>query len=269
MRYLTSGQTASAAVIGLSSALAAMPALALDLAGLNNRNELLLFSDKAPGKAKVVPLSGVNGKLLGIDVRPADGMLYGIGSDSTIYVINPGSGQTNIKGKLSVPLDSVDHIVVDFNPQADRLRVIGSTGQNLRANVDTGQTVVDGKLAYRSGDANAGKPFGIYAGAYINSYAGAKQTQLFDVDSANGVYVVQDPPNDGTLRTVGQTGLKAGTIVEAIDIYTDAKDEYVGFAVAGTSLYRLDVGLGKMKRIGAIGDGGTAIIDIAVLTKSR
>lgn len=265
MRHLTTALTAAAAF----SLLAATPASALDLAGLNNRNELLLFSDKTPGKAKLVPITGISGKLLGIDVRPADGMLYGIGSDSTIYTINPTSGQATAKSKLSVPLDSIDHIVFDFNPQADRLRVIGSSGQNLRANVDTGQTVVDGKLAYRAGDANAGKPFGIYAGAYINSYAGAKQTQLFDVDSRNGVYVVQDPPNDGVLRSVGPTGLKAGTMIDAIEIYTDAKDEYVGFAVAGGSLYRLDVGTGKMSRIGAIGKGGTAIIDIAVMTKSR
>lgn len=265
MRHLTSGLVATAAF----SLLAAAPVSALDLAGLNNRNELLLFSDKAPGKAKLLPITGVNGKLLGIDVRPADGMLYGIGSDSTIYTINTNSGQATTKGKLSVPLESIDHIVVDFNPQADRLRVIGSTGQNLRANVDTGQTIVDGKLAYRAGDVNAGKPFGIYAGAYINSYPGAKQTQLFNVDSRNGAYVVQDPPNDGVLRSVGPTGLKAGMVVDSIDIYTDAKDEYFGFAVVGGSLYRLDVGTGKMSRIGAIGNGGTTIIDVAVLNKSR
>lgn len=256
----------SATVLGLATA---GPALALDFAGLNSRNELLLFTDKAPGKAKVLQLTGVTGKLLGIDVRPADGMLYGIGSDSTIYTINTATGQASVKGKLSVPLDSIDHVVVDFNPQADRLRVIGSSGQSLRVNVDTGQTIVDGKLAYRAGDANAGKPFGIYAGAYINSYAGAKQTQLFDVDSVNGVYVVQDPPNDGVLRTVGPTGLKPGTIVESIDIYTDAKDNYMGFAVAGGALYSLDVGMGKMKRVGKIGSGNGEIIDIAVLTRSR
>ena len=265
MRHLTFTLTAAA----IFSLLATLPASALDLAGLNNRNELLLFSDKTPGKARLVPLTGINGKLLGIDVRPADGILYGVGSDSTIYTIDTTSGQATAKSKLSVPLDSIDHIVVDFNPQADRLRVIGSSGQNLRANVDTGQTLVDGKLAYRSGDAYAGKPFGVYAGAYINSYAGAKQTQLFDIDSRNGVYVVQDPPNDGVLRSIGPTGVKAGIVVESIDIYTDAKDEYFGFAVAGSSLYRFDVSTGKMSRIGVIGRGNTAIVDIAVLTKSR
>jgi hypothetical protein len=244
----------------------AVPASALDLAGLSNRNEIVLFSDMGPGKARALAITGVTGKIIGIDVRPADGLLYALGTDSTLYTINTQTGAATQKAKLSVPIDSVDHIIVDFNPQADRMRIVGSTGQSLRVNVDTGQTIVDGKLAYRAGDRNAGKAFGIYAGAYINSFKGATQTQLFEIDSKNGTYVVQDPPNDGVLRTVGMTGLPANTIVEGMDIYTDAKDNYIGFAVAGAALHSLDVGTGKLRKIGAIGNGKTAIIDIAVLT---
>jgi len=244
-------------------------AMALDLAGLNNRNELVLFSDKAPGKVKSVAITGVEGKILGIDVRPADGKLYGLTTDSVLYTIDTASGAAVRKAKLSVPIDAVDYLVVDFNPQADRLRVIGSTGQNLRVNVDTGQTLVDGKLAYRAGDRNAGKPMGVYAGAYINSFVGATQTQLFEIDSVNGTYIVQDPPNDGVLRTVGPTGLPANTTVNGIDIYTDAKDNYFGFAVANATLYSFDVAAGKTKKVGAIGNGKTAIIDIAVLTPRK
>lgn len=255
------------ASIGLFVA-ATGPALALDMAGLSNRNELVLFSDTTPGKVRTVAITGVEGKLLGIDVRPADGKLYGLTQDGTLYTIDTASGAAARKSKLSVPLEAIDYLVVDFNPQADRLRVIGSSGQNLRVNVDTGQTIVDGKLAYRAGDRNAGKPLGVYAGAYINSYAGASQTQLFEVDSLNGTYVVQDPPNDGVLRTVGPTGLKAGEIVEAIDIYTDAKDNYIGFAVAGGMLYRFDVGTGKMAKGNAVGSR-ISLIDIAVLTPRR
>ena len=38
-----------------------MPAWALEIAGLNQRNELLLFADTAPGKVKTVPVTGVKG----------------------------------------------------------------------------------------------------------------------------------------------------------------------------------------------------------------
>lgn len=260
-----------AATITLSAfaVLATGPALALDIAGLTSRNELLLFSDTAPGKSKTVAISGVDGKLLGIDVRPADGKLYALSHDGTLYTVDTTSGAATRKSKLSVPLDAIDHLVVDFNPQADRLRVISSSGQNLRVNVDTGQTLVDGKLSYRQQDRNAGKPIGIYAGAYINSFAGATQTQLFDVDSLNGVYAVQDPPNDGVLRTVAPTGVKPGVIVDSIDIYTDAKDEYFGFAVSGNRLHRFDVATGKFGKSNLIGDGKITVIDIAVLTARR
>jgi hypothetical protein len=257
------------ALLGLSGLLAATPVFALDMAGLSSRNELLLFSDGTPGKVRVVPVSGIDGKLLGIDVRPADGKLYALAHDGTLYTIDTASGAATRKSRLSVSLDAIDHLVVDFNPQADRLRVMGSSGQNLRVNVDTGQAIVDGKLAYRPADRNAGKPMGVYAGAYINSYAGAKQTQLFDVDSLNGTYVSQDPPNDGVLRTISPTGLKPGAVVDSIDIYTDAKDNYLGFAVSGSLLYRFDVATGKFGNGRAIGTGQVPVIDIAVLTPNH
>lgn len=261
MRTLTATALTAASLLALAA-----PALALDLAALSSRNELLLFSDKMPGKAKTIAVTGVEGKLLGIDVRPADGKLYAVSNDGTIYTVDTASGAAVRRSKISVPLDAIDHVIVDFNPQADRLRVVGSTGQNLRVNVDTGQAVVDGKLAYRAQDRNAGKPMGVYAGAYINSFAGATQTQLFEIDSINGTYIVQDPPNDGVLRTVAPTSLKAGTIVDAIDIYTDARDNYHGFAVSGGKLYSFDVATGKMGKPNIIGSGKLSVIDVAVLT---
>lgn len=260
------------AVIAMGSMLAAvaglaLPAGALEIAGLNQRNELLLFSDKAPGTVKAVPITGVKGKLVGLDVRPANGKLYGLATDNTLYTIDTGTGVATPGAKLSVALTAIDHVVVDFNPQADRLRVMGSDGQNLRVNVDSGQVAVDKPLAYHANDkVNAGKKPAIYAGAYINSYAGATQTQLFDVDSGVGAYVSQDPPNDGVLRTIGPLGVPANTIVEGIDIFTDKDDEYHGRAVAGGVLYDLDVQRGTLKKLGRIGTG-EPVIDIAILDK--
>lgn len=246
---------------------AAQPRQSLDLAALNQRNELVLFSDKRPGAVRVLPVTGVAGKLLGIDVRPKTGDLYGLATDGGLYVIGLSDGVARKVATLSVPLEAVDRVVVDFNPQADRLRVIASNGQNLRVNVETGQAAVDKPLSYAPKDRNAGTAPRVTAGAYINSFAGATSTQLFDLDSGLGTYVVQDPPNDGVLRTVGPTGLKAGTVVTGFDIYTDAADEYVGRAVVGGTLYGVDVARGGFKPIGPIGGGKLDLIDLAVLTK--
>lgn len=265
---MTLQKTVAAAALAVGIAWTA-PAAALDLIGLTARNQLVLFTDTAPGKSRIVEITGVDTKLLGIDIRPADLALYGVTASGTIYTIDPATGVATMKAKISERLEAVDNLVVDFNPQADKLRVMASNGQNLRVNVDTGATVVDGRLAYAAGDRNAGKKAGVLAGAYINSYKGTKYTQLFDVDSLTGTYAVQDPPNDGVLKSVGATGLEPGMAVEAIDIHTDPKDEYFGFAVAGNSLYRLDVARGTLTRIGRIASGGGAVIDIATPVVNR
>ncbi|UUX51220.1 DUF4394 domain-containing protein [Nisaea acidiphila] len=247
----------------------AAPAAALDLIALTARNQLVLLTDSAPSRTRIVDITGVDTKVLGIDIRPADLALYAVTASGAIYTIDPESGAATLKSKISERLEAVDNLVVDFNPQADRLRVMASNGQNLRVNVETGAAIVDGRLAYAAGDRNAGKTTGVLAGAYINAYKGTKYTQLFDVDSLHGIYAVQDPPNDGVLKSVGPTGLAPGTTVEAIDIHTDPQDEYHGFAVAGRELYRLDVARGGLARIGRIASGGGAVIDIAAPVVNR
>lgn len=258
------------AAAALASGLAfASPAAALDLIGLTDDNQLLLMTDSTPGATRALPIDGTDAPVLGIDIRPADLKLYGVTAAGTIYTIDTGSGQATRISSVSEKLESTDNLIVDFNPKADRLRLMTSSGQNLRVNVETGAAAVDGRLAYAPGDRNAGKQPGVLAGAYINAFKGTTQTQLFDVDSTLGTYVVQDPPNDGVLKTIAPTGLPAGTPVEAIDILTDRQDEYHGFAVSGNVLYSFPISRGTMTEIGRIASGGARVIDIAAPVMNR
>lgn len=258
---------AASLVTGISWA---QPASALDLIGLTANNQLLLMTDTRPSVARSLGITGVDTKVLGIDIRPADLALYAVTASGTIYTIDTTTGAASRKAKISERLEAVDNLVVDFNPKADRLRVMASNGQNLRVNVETGAAVVDGRLSYDKGDAHAGDVPSVLAGAYINSYKGTKFTQLFDVDSKNGMYVVQDPPNDGVLKSIAPTGLAAGTKTEAIDIFTDTKDEYHGFAVADGALYTFPVAKGTMVRVGKIASpAGADVIDIAAPVVNR
>ena len=84
-------------------------------------------------------------------------MLYGVAADGTIVTIDAKSGQATMKSKLSETLKAGVTVTVDFNPVADRLRVMNSDGTNLRVNVDDGKATVDGSHKYKDGDANAGK----------------------------------------------------------------------------------------------------------------
>jgi len=153
-----------------------------------------------------VHIKGGFDKILGIDRRPADGLMYGVTSDGTIVTIDPQSGQTASKSKLSEARKSGITTTIDFNPVADRLRVMGSNGANVRVNVDDGKATLDGAHKFKEGDVNAGKTPKIVAGSYINSVRGAQSTALYNIDAATGALVTQAPPNEGTSIPSARSG---------------------------------------------------------------
>src|SRR6266511_3398415 len=187
--------------------------------------------------------------------RP-DGMLYGVAGDGTTVAIDPKSGQATMKSKLSEMLKPGVGATVDFNPVADRLRVMGSDGTSLRVNVDDGKATVDGSHKYKDGDANAGKTPKVVAGAYTNSWKGAKATTLYNIDAATGALVTQAPPNDGILNTVGALGMAVNGPV-AFNIVASQPDKNDAWLVAGGALYSVDLKTGKAAMAGKIqGLGG-------------
>lgn len=182
---------------------------------LTDNNHLASFNMDKPdtliSSEKITGLKN-NDSLIGIDYRPADGKLYAVGSLGTIYTIDPSTNRAELKSTLIA--DSADTTApytaisgnpalmsVDFNPAADRLRVIGNDGQNLRINVDTGATTTDG--AINGADAT------ITSAAYSNSFAGTATTRLFDLDVKADRLYLQSPPNDGTLAVSAPLGINA------------------------------------------------------------
>ena len=257
----------AAAILAGALALGAGRAEALDIVALTDRNELVLFDSANPAMTSMVAVQATAARLLGIDLRPADLKLYGLDAAGGIYRIDARTGMTEKVSTLSVPLEIAESAVVDFNPQANRLRVIGPSGQSLRVNVDTGETAVDGRIAYAEGDANAGKLPLVTAAAYLNSVAGTTQTQLFDFDSGHGFYAIQDPPNAGTLNSIAPLGLPAESRIDAADIHTDkSMTVYRSFAVVANRLFAFAVASGRMTDIGPIAAGSRKIVDIAVVS---
>ena len=100
----------------------------------------LVWVDPATKKVTGEVAVKASGPLLGIDVRPADGMLYGIIADGTIVTIDAKTGQTTAKSKLSEPFKAGSEVTFDFNPAADRLRLMSADGTSLRINVDEQDT---------------------------------------------------------------------------------------------------------------------------------
>ncbi|NTX50247.1 DUF4394 domain-containing protein [Myxococcus sp. CA039A] len=180
--------------------------------GLTTDNQLVRAAVSAPNTlTATVALTGVPAgeTLLGIDLRPADRTMYALSSAGKLYTVDTQTGAVTAKATLNAdPADTTEpftalsgtQFVIDFNPVADRLRVVSDTGQNLRINVDTGATTTDGAIN-RTPDAVV---FGV---AYTNSVMGATATTLFDLERNSNVLTQQVPPNDGTLVNVGALGV--------------------------------------------------------------
>lgn len=116
---------------------------------------------------------------------------------------------------------------VDFNPVVDRLRIISDTVQNLRANVDTGVTLVDGTLTYPPATAPA---TGVTGAAYTNNDSDVNTaTTLYDVDSMMDQVAIQPPANSGSLSATGKLTVDTSSSV-GFDIYSTVRNGKRGFS---------------------------------------
>lgn len=240
-----------------------------DTVALTASGKLTSFNRATPGT--VVGSIAVTGlaageTLLGIDVRPADGKLYALGSAGNVYTVEPSTGVATLKVALRAAAgDDLPYTAlagtdfgVDFNPVADRLRVVSNARQNLRINVDNGDTITDGVITPATGSAT------VTAAAYTNSFVGTTTTQLFDIDAATGLLHLQDPPNNGTLaagKALGVTGLATNGF--DIDPRSNTGYAVLGTANAGT-LYTVNLTTGAATSVGAVG-GGEALKGLALI----
>ncbi len=141
-----------ALILGVALAAgAASTADAATLIGLTADNQLVRIDTETRRASAPVRVSGASGKLLGIDVRPADGKLYGVTDSGQIVTIDAATGTATRVSQLNERFESGGCAVIDFNPVADRLRVMGMNGANLRVNVQTGEAAKDGQLKYAAG----------------------------------------------------------------------------------------------------------------------
>lgn len=163
---------------------------------------------------------GDNETLVGIDFRPADGRLYGATNANNLYTLDTSTAAATFVHELT-PGFSGTGFGFDFNPLADRLRVVADSDQNLRCNPNAGfpACTVDGPLAFAVSDSNSGSIPNIVGAAYTNSIVNPDSTVLYGIDATLNALVLQAPPNDGTLTTVGALGVNTTGLV-GFDIFT-------------------------------------------------
>jgi hypothetical protein len=230
------------------------------LVATTSQNQLLTFNARNADRVKdIQAITGLPAgvTLRGIDFRPKTGDLYGVGSDSVVYRVNPGTGIAIAEGPAFTPALRGRSFGVDFNPVVDKIRVVSDDRQNLRLNVD------EGTVLSMDADLNPGMPQVVAAG-YENSSFNVTQpaaTKLHVVDAASDTLFTQDPPNNGTLTNPRKlkvdVGLNAG-----FDI---AGDDNMGFlsnakSGRGSELYTVDITTGKTRSLGRIGGGKRLVV---------
>ena len=201
------------------------------------------------------PITGFKGadtKLVGIDARVQDGLVYGVGDAGGLYKVSSGGGNIFKVRDLTVALSGTA-FGVDFNPAANALRIVSDTGQNLRQPFadSTAATIVDGALNYVAGTTATG----IAAAAYTNNDLSADSgTTLFDIDVTLDQVVTQAPANAGSLQATGKLGADVSRI--GFDI---------GSTVDGTGRTTDNVGYAVVPGAGTT-DGTTTLHTVSLLT---
>jgi hypothetical protein len=234
-------------------------AVAQSLVALSDGNTITLVNPKDWKASSSVQIKGA--KLVGFDVRPADNTLYGITDNGWVVTVDPTTGAVTQKAELSTKPAAGIVVTVDFNPVADRMRIIGSDGMNLRVNVDDGKATVDGNLKFADTDMHKGEKPNIVAGAYSNSVKGTKETALYDIDGTIGALFKQAPPNDGVLTSIGKLGVKlTGPI--AFNIVAEGDGKNAAWLVNGGTLYTVDLMTGAAKQVGKLSGVKGTITDI-------
>ena len=240
------------------------PAHAEPVVGLTTTNALLTFDSATPTNGStlsaITGLQAANERILGIDLRPTTGVLYGVSSDDKVYSLTR-TGLATFIGGLGATLAS-DVIGIDFNPAADlagmaSLRVVSSTGQNIAYNVGTGTGTVAtpiqtsfAAVAYSNNDLNP-----------------ATATSLYYIDTATATLKVATSAfNAPTITTVGALNINAngvagfdiGSSGAAFAALTDADTGKSG-------LYSVNLATGATSFVGAFGIGGNTAISPPLL----
>ncbi|MGY8830300.1 MAG: DUF4394 domain-containing protein [Pseudomonadales bacterium] len=252
----------TAAVTTATLSLAAGTASAATLLALDADGQLFKI-DSSSQKVTATMATNSPSPLRGIDVRPANGMLYALSNDHQLHTLDLATGAASKVASLNKQLPGSGQAVIDFNPVADKLRMLAADGTSFRVNVDTGEVVVDGSVAYAAEGPYAGKSAKVVAGAYSNAYAGTQATALYTVDLASSNLMLQNPPNDGIQQAVGK--IVDGLQNAALDIASDGKGGNTAYLLTGTTLHTLDLATGKPTTLGDIAGLPGNIIDIAVL----
>ncbi len=222
------------------------------IAGLTFDGKIVTFDSSTPMTiASSFAITGLTAgdTLLGIDLRPANALIYGVSQTGRVYTLTTTGIASLITTLSTVPGGT--SFGVDFNPVPDRLRIISNNGQNLRATIAGGATTVDTAITNGNGGA-----ISLIGTAYTNSVPGGPaptSTVIYGIDSVTDSLMTSAAPNGGVYTSVGTLGVGL----------TNAN--LIGFDISGatgtaylnidSAFYTVNLATGATRFVDTIGSG--------------
>ena len=262
---------------------------------LNNNNVLMVMRAGTTSFTRLARLDDGNSNFIGIDFRPADKRLYALTDTGILYTVALGSTNAGALTKVSTMttrFNSGFQSLMDFNPQVDAIRLIGSDNLNYAVVKDAAgilnTTAVQTALTYPAPDVNAGKDPNVSCGAYTNNVAGATVTIFYGIDYALDTFVTIPPAaaggssatGGGQLQTIGNLVTPTGARINIspggdCDVFTNANGVNFLVGASGRTLFSIDLTQinpaqqrGQTKNVIVrgitMGDDGNNFVDIAV-----
>jgi hypothetical protein len=252
-------------------------------------NQLMLFGTGSPGTlSRKVPITGlpILKRIVGIDFRPSNGKLYGVGNDSRVYIIDPVTGVATPvgNGPFDPKIDFFEvHFGMGFDPVADRIRLmVAESGANYSINPDDGTAVLETSVSYAAGDPNEGVKPRISGLGYVplgakaltarragSTSLGPKPLEgvLLALDADLGNLAESIDPETGEFTTIGpllMVFLRCAEMKVGLDPDGTVNLFAVVLSSAQNLLLKLDALTGKASSLGVVADNDSPIQGIAL-----
>lgn len=265
-----------AGLLGTPLVAHAEPMVGLKVAGATQA--LVTFDSATPGTVsadKAIVGLDAGDVIASIDLRPDTGVLYGLSQSGKLYTLTVNANDvTATKVGMTPATVGGSSIGIDFNPAADRVRVVSNTRENFRINPNDGvpATPADGQLTYASGGnclvpdlVNFPQIIGV---AYRNSFGGAvgftdaagsnNGLLQYGIDARTARLVTMGGANlnDGCVQEIGNGLLSGVTTLPApsfggFDISPATGTAFASLTAAGTNtLYTINLATGAATSVG-------------------
>ncbi len=230
----------------------------------------------------VTGLVSTSERIVAMDFRASQGVLYTLSSAGRLYTLDTSTGQLEQVGTRALPTAlEGEGVGMDVDPVADRIRIVTAGGQNLRVQPDTGAQVdskpklagvqSDASPRYEAGDAHADATPAVAAAAYTYPAEQGQRAVLYVIDKSLGQLAVQGgkdaasaltaSPDMGRLTSIGPLGL--GPLLEVdVDIALHGGTALMAARTVHdprTRLFSVDLDTGKASLLGVVGDGRPVI----------